>query len=66
MKYRSEEPPQYPADDDRGPEKEEFTVGMDDPEDQVGPLFGLFFGIQSTGNSGGGVIFAVLLVQGLK
>lgn len=30
------EPPQYPADDARVPEKEEaFTVGTDDPEDQV-------------------------------
>ncbi|CAM9934370.1 unnamed protein product, partial [Laminaria digitata] len=36
VKYRSEEPPQYPADDDRGPEKEEFTVGTDDPEEQPG------------------------------
>lgn len=36
VKYRSEEPPQYPADDNRVPETEEaFTIGSEDPEEQV-------------------------------
>ncbi|CAM9540913.1 unnamed protein product, partial [Ectocarpus sp. 12 AP-2014] len=36
VKYRSEEPPQYPADDHQVPDKEKFTVGTDDPEEQPG------------------------------
>lgn len=35
VKYRSEEPPQYPADDNQVPEKEQFAVGTEDPEEQV-------------------------------
>lgn len=39
VKYRAEEPPQYPADDHRVPGKQEdFTVGTDHPEEQVGVL----------------------------
>lgn len=37
VKYRAEEPPRYPADDHRVPGKQEdFTVGTDHPEEQVG------------------------------
>lgn len=35
VKYRSEEPPQYPADDNQVPEKDKFAVGTEDPEEQV-------------------------------
>ncbi|CAM9497928.1 unnamed protein product, partial [Scytosiphon promiscuus] len=36
VKYRSEEPPQYPADDDQVPAKETFAVGTDDLEEEAG------------------------------